>query len=163
MTIVSSGLKPVLERIRNELQNVKNPEDALFTNRAVVRLVENQYSESKVGNFTIIQDEPESVGGGNRGPSPTGYFISSIGFCENVLFARNAALLGLEIDSLETKVSGVWNRKGLFDIGGEESSFKSITVETNVTTNGSVEKTVEVARLTHRRCPIHATLAKART
>ena len=61
---------------------------------------------------------------------PTDYFITSVGFCENVIFARNASLAKLSIDSLETTVTGSWDRRSLFEIEGVSSNFKSITVET---------------------------------
>jgi len=51
--------------------------------------------------------------------------------------------------------------KGLFQVGGATSAFKSILVETSLRTSGSFEKAVEVANLTHSRCPVHTTLAKA--
>ncbi len=78
-----------------------------------------------------------------------------------MIFVRNACLAGLSIDSLETSVSGVWNMKGLFDIDGIQPVFETITVETRVTSKEPVEKLAEVARLTHRRCPVHATLSRA--
>jgi uncharacterized OsmC-like protein len=131
------------------------------TNRAEVRLVKDQCSEAKVRSFTLVQDEPESVWGTGKGPTPTDYFIASVGFCENVIFARNASIANLAIDSLETTVAGTWDRRGLFDIDGITPGFKSITVETKVTTKDPIQKVVEVANQTHRRCPVHATLSRA--
>jgi len=135
--------------------------DTSSTNRAEVRLVKDQCSEAKVRSFTLVQDEPESVWGTGKGPTPTDYFIASVGFCENVIFARNASIANLAIDSLETTVAGTWDRRGLFDIDGITPSFKSITVETKVTTKDPIQKVVEVANQTHRRCPVHATLSRA--
>lgn len=135
--------------------------DTSTTNRAEVRLVKDQQSEAKVRSFTLIQDEPESVWGTAKGPTPTDYFIASVGFCENVIFARNASIANLSIDSLETLVSGTWDRRGLFDIDGVRPNFKTITVETKITTKDPIQKVVEVANQTHRRCPVHATLSKA--
>jgi uncharacterized OsmC-like protein len=131
------------------------------TNRAEVRLIKDQNSEAKVRTFTLVQDEPESVSGTGKGPTPTGYFIASVGFCENVIFARNASMANLTIDSLETTVTGTWDRRGLFEIDGVKPSFKTITVETKITTRDPVHKVVEVANQTHRRCPVHATLSRA--
>src|SRR5260370_1037827 len=102
--------------------------------RAEVRLVKDQCSEAKVRSFTLVQDEPESVWGTGKGPTPTDYFIASVGFCENVIFARNASMASLTIDSLETTVTGTWDRRGLFEIDGVKPSFKTITVETKITT-----------------------------
>ncbi len=135
--------------------------DTSSTNRADVRLIKDQCSEATVRSFTLVQDEPESVWGTGKGPTPTDYFIASVGFCESVIFARNASIANLSIDSLETAVSGTWDRRGLFDIDGVKPSFKTITVETRVTTKDPIQKVVDVANQTHRRCPVYATLSGA--
>lgn len=133
----------------------------LATNKAEVRLIKDQHSEAKVRGFTVVQDEPESIGGTGKGPTPTDYLITSVGFCENLIFVRNASLAGLSLDSLDTIVTGSWDRRGLFEIDHVSPYFSSITVETRVSTNDPVELVVAVARETHRRCPVHATLARA--
>jgi uncharacterized OsmC-like protein len=160
MTILSPELGPKFEGLKQRFAQASRTED-LATNRAEVRLVKDQNSEAKVRGFTVVQDEPESVGGTGKGPTPTDYFVTSIGFCENVIFARNASLAKLSVDSLETIVTGSWDRRGLFEIDGVSPFFKSITVETKVSTRDPVEKVVEVANQTHRRCPVHATLSRA--
>ena len=160
MTLVSTELSEKFEGLKQRFAQANRTED-LITNKAEVRLIRDQNSEAKVRGFTVVQDEPESVWGTGKGPTPTDYFVTSIGFCENVIFARNASLAKLSIDSLETLVTGSWDRRGLFDIDGASPHFRSITVETRVSTKDPVEKVVEVARQTHRRCPVHATLSKA--
>ena len=135
--------------------------DTSSTNKAEVRLIKDQRSEAKVRTFTLVQDEPESVWGTGKGPTPTDYFIASVGFCENVIFARNASIASLTIDSLETTVAGTWDKRGLFDIDEVTPRFKTITVETKIMTKDPIQKVVEVANQTHRRCPVHATLSRA--
>jgi len=160
MTIVSPELGSKFESLLHRFASAIRTED-LATNRAEVKLVRDQCSEAKVRGFTVVQDEPESVWGTGKGPTPTDYFVSSIGFCENVIFVRNASLMGLSIDSMETIVTGYWDRRGLFEIDGVSPFFKSITVETKVSTKDPVDRVVEVAKQTHRRCPVHATLSRA--
>lgn len=160
MTLVSPDLSGKFEELRRRFASANRTED-LITNKAEVTLIRDQNSEAKVRGFTVVQDEPESVWGTSRGPTPTDYFIASVGFCENVIFARNAALAGLSIDSLETRVAGSWDRRGLFEIDDISPHFKTITVETRVSTKDPVEVVVEVAKQTHRRCPVHATLSRA--
>jgi uncharacterized OsmC-like protein len=144
------------------IQDLKAQEsEATATNKATAKLVGNQKSEGIVRGFKLIQDEPESVAGTGTGPTPTDYLIASVAFCENVVFARNAALNDLDIQALETTASGDWDKKGLFEIGTANPSFRSILVETRVKTTGPARKAVEIARMTHRRCPVHATLMKA--
>lgn len=160
MSLISEGLGQKFEGLRQRFAEANRTED-LATNKAEVRLVKDQCSEAKVRGFTVVQDEPESVWGTGRGPTPTDYFVTSVGFCENVIFARNASLAKLSVDSMETIVSGSWDRRGLFEIDGVSPFFKSITVETRIWTKDPVEKVAEVARQTHRRCPVHATLSRA--
>ena len=160
MTLISSEMGPRFEGLKQRFTAASRTED-LATNKAEVKLIKDQNSEAVVRGFTVVQDEPESVGGTGKGPTPTDFFITSVGFCENVIFARNASLAKLSIDSLETVVSGSWDRRGLFEIDGVSPYFKSITVETRVSSKDPVAKVVEVANQTHRRCPVHATLSRA--
>ena len=160
MTLLSPDLGQKFESVKQRFAQGSRAED-LFTNKAEVRLIQNQKNEATVRGFTLVQDEPESVWGTKQGPTPTDFFVSSVGFCENVIFARNASMAGLSIDSLETTASGSWDRRGLFEIDGVSPHFRSITVETRVVTKDPVDRVVEVARQTHRRCPVHATLSRA--
>ena len=160
MPIVTPEMGQRFETLRQTIE-ASGSTNTLATNRAEVRAVQNQYSEALVRGFTVIQDEPESIGGTGKGPTPTDYFIASVGFCENVIFVRNASLAGLTIDSLETTVTGSWDRRGLFEIEGISPYFNRITVETKISTKDPVERAVQVARETHRRCPVHATLSRA--
>jgi uncharacterized OsmC-like protein len=160
LSLVSPELGKKFEELRHGMISNKAGETS-STNRAEVRLLKDQNSEAKVRTFTLVQDEPESVWGTGKGPTPTDYFIASVGFCENVIFARNASMANLTIDSLETTVTGTWDRRGLFEIDGVKPSFKTITVETKIKTKDPVQKVIEVANQTHRRCPVHATLSQA--
>lgn len=160
MTLISPDLGQKIEAMKQRFVTGSRAED-IFTNKAEAKLVRDQNSEAIVRGITLVQDEPVSVGGTGKGPTPTDFLVTSVGFCENVVFVRNASLAGVSIDSLETHVSGSWDRRGLFEIDGVSPHFTSITVETKVSTNAPVEKVAEVARQTHRRCPVHATLARA--
>jgi hypothetical protein len=48
--------------------------------RAVIRLVEDQLKEARVGEYTIFCDEAKSRRGGGRAPGPLSYFIAAVGF-----------------------------------------------------------------------------------
>ncbi|HYW83456.1 MAG TPA: OsmC family protein [Spirochaetia bacterium] len=144
----------------SELRSAKTHSESAGTNKAVVTLVENQHSVARVRGFNLLQDEPRSVAGGMRGLTPTDFFMSSLGTCENVVFVRYAALEDVPVEALETTVTGTWDRRGLYGIAGVDPHFKEITIETRVSTSAPKEKVAEVARRTHSGCPIYATLRK---
>src|SRR5712691_12991301 len=106
MELVSADFKAIVQQIVSGLKDEKDPKRTLGTVRADVKFLCQQYQESKVKDFTLMSDEPVAVGGTNRGPTPLDFFASSIGFSENVMFARHAALLSLRFESLETCVRG---------------------------------------------------------
>lgn len=161
MELVSPNFKSIVEELRAKVAAAKDPNQTLATVRADAKLLGQQYQEVKVKDFVIACDEPIPSGGTDKGPTPLDFFAASIGFCENVMFTRQAALRGLEFDSLETSVRGHWDRKGQFEINGANPSFKDLTVETRVTTKAPVDLVAEVARTSHRTCPMHATIVKA--
>ena len=159
MSLIDADQKPAVEKSLRELESM-SPEQAATTNKAVVTLVANQHSIAVTRGFNVVQDEPASVAGGARGPTPTDYFMAALGTCQNVVFVRYAALEQLPIEALETTVTGVWDRRGLYGIGGADPGFREITLETRVSTSAPGEKVAEAVRRTRRGCPIFATLRK---
>ena len=56
------------------------PEGHTIRQRAVIRLVEDQLKEARVGEYTILCDEAKSRKGGGKAPSPLQYFVAAVGF-----------------------------------------------------------------------------------
>lgn len=158
MNLIGPDQKAAVEASIARLRAATGPSQYTAVNQAVVTLVENQHSDAVVRGFTVVQDEPKTAGGGMQGPTPTDLFVSSLGTCENVVFARYAALSDVPVESLETTVTGSWDLRGLYQIGGAWPAFQNIAVETRVKTRASPEKVAEVARQTHRGCPLYASL-----
>lgn len=61
-------------------QAKKGPEGHTLVTRAVIRLIENQLKEARVGEYTIQCDEAKSRKGGGKAPSPLQYFVAATGF-----------------------------------------------------------------------------------
>jgi uncharacterized OsmC-like protein len=160
MSLPSSAFKPYVEKWLAGIQGITDPTKGLGTVRADSKLVGDQLQEAKARDYTLVCDEPASLGGTDKGPNPLEFFMSAVGFCENVTFARFASLRGLELDSLETSVRGHWDRRGQGEWEGIEPTFKDFVVETRITSSAPLEKIREIARTTHARCPMHASIAR---
>ena len=48
--------------------------------RAVIRLIEDQLKEARIGEYTIRCDEAKSRRGGGQAPTPLAYFVAATGF-----------------------------------------------------------------------------------
>jgi hypothetical protein len=58
----------------------QDPEKAVTTHRAKIRLIQDHYKEAEVpGGYTIKCDEPAERGGMGKGPAPLQYLVSSVG------------------------------------------------------------------------------------
>jgi len=160
MNLLDADQKPAAEKSLRDLRAAPSLREAAGSNQAVVTLVRNQNSVAKVRGFSVVQDEPASVAGGATGPTPTDYFMVALGTCQNVVFGRFAALEEIGIESLETTVTGIWDRRGLYGIAGIDAAFQEISIETNIGTTAPAAKVAEIARRTKDGCPIFATLRK---
>ena len=159
MTLLSAELK---EGVQKLFETWSSPgAKTIGPTSATTKLIGPQTSEARWPDFTVISDEPKSVGGMDSAPPPSSLFIASIGFAENVIFARHAALRGVDFDSYETTVEGTWDRRGIFGIGDSDPAITKLSIETKVGTVASPQEIAELLRLTHRRSPMTATVAKA--
>ena len=160
MTLISPAFKPHVEKWLAGIQEITDPTKCLGTVRADSKLVGDQLQEARMRGCTLVCDEPSSLGGTDKGPNPLEFFMSALGFCENVTFARFAALHGLEFDSLETSVRGHWDRRGQGEWEGVEPAFKDFVIETRVTSSAPLDEIRGIVQATHMRCPMHASILK---
>jgi uncharacterized OsmC-like protein len=160
MPLISSAFKPYAEKWLAGIQEISDPMKGLGTVRADSKLVGDQLQEAKMRDYMLVCDEPSSLGGTDKGPNPLEFFMSAVGFCENVTLARWATVRGLEFDSLETSVRGHWDRRGQGEWEGIEPTFKDFVVETRIASNEPLDKIREVVRTTHMRCPMRASISK---
>ncbi len=161
MALISPQLREGVQKLFAKLSDPSTAGTTKGPTVAETKMTGPQASEARWPKFALSSDEPESIGGTERAPTPSSMFVASIGFAENVIFARQAVLRGVDFDSLETKVEALWDRKGMFGIDGVDPSITDLLIETRVTTDARVEDVAELVRLTHRRSPLTATLAKA--
>jgi len=116
MTLISSelkeGVRNLFERLNSLDYSVKPPSPTT----AIATMTGPQSSVAKWPNYTLSSDEPQSIGGQDSAPQPSQIFVASIGFAENVIFARQAAMHNIDFDSLETRVEAEWDRRGMFSI-----------------------------------------------
>ncbi|MDA4120869.1 MAG: OsmC family protein [Thaumarchaeota archaeon] len=161
--MVSQELRDGVQKLVEKLSSLDDPANPPKPTTVVVTMTGPQTSEAKCDKFSVVSDEPTSVGGTDTAPPPSSIFVASIGFAENVIFARQAALQDIDFDALETKVEAQWDRRGMFGIRDADPSISNVMIETRIATGASPEKIAELVRLTHKRCPMTATVAKAAT
>jgi uncharacterized OsmC-like protein len=161
MTLVTPELKEGIRKLFDRLSAPDDPSTKMGPTVATAVMTGPQASEASWPNYKVTSDEPISVGGKDAAPQPSSIFVASIGFAENVIFARQAVLHEVDFDSMETKVEAQWDRKGIFGIRNADPSITSLLIETRIATGAPPDKVLELLKLTEKRSPLTATVAKS--
>ena len=74
-------------------------------NEAKVRLDEGMKTSIQIRDFTLIADEPESVGGTNLGPTPKELLLGALAACAAVTARMYAQRKGWPLEGVEVDVS----------------------------------------------------------
>lgn len=105
--------------------------------------------EVTAGEFPLVADEPESVGGTGTGPVPTQLFLASLSSCYAMALAWAARKRGVELDDLEVDATGTYQ--------GPKFSLLELTVRSSLDPE-RLRPLLEPAR---RACYVSNTLAHA--
>ena len=108
------------------------------------------------GKFTMIIDEPKSMGGTDEGPSPIQVLLMSLAGCLNVTGHEIARQKGLTLNSMKVKIEGVMNPCTFLGCSFEErAGFQNIIVTVNADMPGASEEEKEAwLKETESRCPV---------
>jgi putative redox protein len=74
------------------------------------------------GDFVLVADEPETVGGTDAGPQPTDLLLASVASCFTLAMAYCARKRAISLDSLSVTVTGIY----------EGPRFQTIAIESRV-------------------------------
>ena len=115
----------------------------------------NMKTVVKARNFTIIIDEPESLGGSDHGANPVEYVQAALAGCLNVVGHIVAKEMGFEIKNMEIEIEGSLNPAKFVGKSSEErAGYKVLNVTLKVDTDAdelTLKKWVETIET---RCPV---------
>lgn len=115
--------------------------------------------EAKARQFSIVIDEPPSLGGDDLGANPVEYLLASYAGCINVVAHLTAKELGISFSGLKIQVDGNLNPARLFGQSEDDrAGFKQIQVQFSPETDASPEIIQKWIETIKNRCPINDNL-----
>ena len=115
---------------------------------------------AKTRKFKLIIDEPEDLGGSNKGPNPVEYILAGLAGCLNVVGHLVAKELDFEIKNLQIEVTGSLNPDNLFGLSNNQrAGFKEINLSLIPDTNASIDTLVKWLEIVKNRCPVKDNLS----
>jgi len=112
------------------------------------------------GNHTMVVDEPRDMPGGqNKGPNPLDVMIASLGTCQEITYRMYATVMGLDIKSISTDITGYINLNGLVGNGGPVA-FTKIQGTVTLESDEPEEKLNALKKAVDAHCPMCKTLCQ---
>ncbi len=115
-------------------------------------------SEIKIRDFSITIDEPERMGGTDKGPNPVEVFLGSLGACLDFTGTIVAKQMGHELKDFQLKIEGDLDPRGVQGKADVPAGFQDIRVSVKNIEGIPEEKVPEFLETIERRCPIDSTL-----
>jgi uncharacterized OsmC-like protein len=146
-------IKRAHDERREELAGSAPP----LTVRAIVRVVEDQLKEARVGQFTFQSDETAHLGGRGKAPTPLAYFVASVGFCLLTQYTRAAAIHGVPVDDLQIEVRASFPVEWKYGLGEASSACDRLSYTLDVASPAPPESLVELLAWAERACHVVST------
>ncbi|MBS1879337.1 MAG: OsmC family protein [Actinobacteria bacterium] len=112
-------------------------------------------------SFKLESDEPPALLGEDKAPSAGDYVLKALAACYSVTLAANAAVRGIELDSVHFDLEGDFDLHGF--LGMDESvrpGMQELRVDVSIESpNASREQLEELVQAVQERSPIRDTLA----
>lgn len=127
---------------------------------AVAKLVEKFTVNAKVRDFEFVADEPQELGGADKGPNPIEYLLASLASCLLIALNFHALKGGIKIRSAEARASGKLDIRGFMGEADVRPGLQEIALEVEVESEASREEVEKLIKYVEEHCPVADTLGK---
>ena len=112
--------------------------------------------------FTMIIDEPKSLGGTNEGANPVEYLVAALAGCLNVVSHMVAKEMGFVLKGVEFEIEGNLNpMKFMGKSDAERTGYKEVRVSIKPDTDADEETLKKWLEEVEKRCPVSYNIANA--
>ncbi len=133
--------------------------------RVTTQLIEDVHARSDFVQydrpFSFECDESTGRAGRGQHPSPLRYFLSGLAFCQQVWYAKSAALVGCGLDDLVIDVITYMDMRGEHHVGDVPAHPQWIIIEAEIASPADAATALAMVDEANSRCPVYALVARA--
>ncbi len=108
----------------------------------------------EVRDQASVIDEPEERGGTNQGLTPTETLMASLIGCTNVITQRIAHHMGVQVGSMDVRLSAQFDRRGVLLAEEVDRPFDDIVLDIEIATDATSEQMDMIKSDLQKYCPI---------
>ena len=129
------------------------PSLGLGTGTSKTRITNGLSCEVTEGNYKLIADMPESVGGNASGPTPGVYGRAALGSCLAIGYMLKASALNIKIDSLEVEVQADYDDGALFGTSPAPPGYLEIRYTVTIESDAAEDEILKMLDIADRQSP----------
>ncbi len=148
-----TNFQPIVEETQQALRD--DPALASASFAVASRQIEGLCSEVTARDFKLTVDEPEILGGTDRGPYPVELVLAALASCQEITYRLYADSLGIPLEGVSVKVTGDLDLRGLFAVDKSvRPGFGEIRAEVTLDSPASDAELARLKEVVDRHCPV---------
>ncbi|WP_067729108.1 OsmC family protein [Oceanobacillus damuensis] len=132
---------------------------ALTTVSAKTYLKEGVLVETEARGHKVIVDEPQNLGGTDKGMNPVELLLSSLGACQSIVARTYAKKFEIDLKNFWVELEGDIDLDGFLGKGDVRPGFSDIRYTFHIETDAPAEKVEAYKEFIEAHCPVGDTIA----
>ena len=141
--------------------NLARPDaDHVATFAVDTELLDGYHTAVAIRQFSLRADEPTSIGGTDRGPTPVELVLAGLGSCQEIVYATYARILDIPLDAVTVHAEGRLDLRGFYGVAEVPVGFLDVTYAVEITSPASAEDISRLIAAVDAHCPVLEVLQK---
>lgn len=112
-------------------------------------------SQVKIRHHRITVDEPDALGGTDKGPNPVELVLAALGTCQEIAYRAHAAALGIPLESVRVELKGDLDLRGFFAVDDTiRPGYQSIRGTVHLSSSADPQSLERLHRHVDAHCPV---------
>ena len=150
---MSEALKQIIVDTQEAFRADPNKARETFTTTSGLK--EGFHTEVSIREHGLTVDEPESLGGTNKGPNPVELVLAAMGTCQEITYRAYAAAMGIPVDGVSVTMEGDIDLRGFFAVDDTvRPGYEAIRGTVHIASSASPEQIEQLRQAVNAHCPV---------